>query len=64
VFIYGEFDVDAIDIKLNNEILSVNKNEIQSIIRHLKYGTNEITILTKPVEIEELSIEQDRVGYN
>jgi len=64
VFIYGEFDVDALDIKLNNKILSVNKNEIQSIIRHLKYGTNEITILTKPVEIEELSIEQDRVGYN
>lgn len=64
IFISGKFDVYALDIKLNNKILSVNKNEIQSVIKYLKYGTNELTILTKPVEIEELSIEQDRVGYN
>lgn len=57
VIIYGEFDADMLDLKINNKIISLERDEIRSIWSYLRFGTNEIEILNKPVEIEELVIE-------
>jgi hypothetical protein len=56
---YGDFDKEIIDIKLNSQIMSLRRDEIKSIIQYLRFGTNELKILTKPVEIKEFIIEKN-----
>lgn len=63
VVMYGDFDQDPIDVKLNGKMLSLNRNEVQSIIAYLRYGTNELQFLTKPLEIEDFTIEKSEYLY-
>jgi hypothetical protein len=63
VVLYGDFDKEVIDIKLNGKLLTLNKNEILPVIRYLRIGKNEIEILTNKVEIEELAIEKTDLYY-
>ncbi|MCA9495343.1 MAG: hypothetical protein KC589_00215 [Nanoarchaeota archaeon] len=58
VVMYGDFDKEIIDIKLNNKIMTLNRDEIKSIYQYLRYGTNEIEFLNKPLEIKEFKIEK------
>ncbi len=57
IVMYGDFDSEVIDIRLNSKTMSLRRNEIKSIIQYLRYGTNELKILTKPLSIKELIIE-------
>ncbi len=57
VIIYGDFDKSNLDLRLNKQTFSLTRNEIKSIMPYLRYGTNELVILSKPVEIDELVIE-------
>lgn len=59
VVMYGDFNKDVIDIRLNNQIMTLERDEIKSIVQYLRFGTNELEILTKPVEIEEFTIEKN-----
>ena len=63
VIIYGDFDKEVIDIRLNGQTMSIPRDEIKSIIHYLRFGVNELKILTKPVEIKELIIEKNQF-YN
>ncbi len=59
VVMYGDFDKDVIDLRLNGKTMSLNRDEIKSIVSYLRFGTNELKILTKPVEIKEFVIEKN-----
>ncbi len=64
VIMYGDFDKDVIDIRINDkQTIYLKRDEIISIIPYLKFGTNEIKIITKPVEIKELIIEKNEYLY-
>jgi hypothetical protein len=63
VIMFGDFDKSIIDIKINNHQINLVRNEITSILDYLRLGTNEIKILTDKVEIEELTIENDKWNY-
>lgn len=63
VIMYGDFDKDVIDLRVNSQTISLKRNEIKSILQYLRYGTNEIDILTKPVEIKKLIVEKNQY-YN
>lgn len=63
VVMYGDFDKDVVDLKLNGKIMSLKRNEIKSIIQYLRYGTNEVEFLTKPISIEEFVIEKSEFRY-
>jgi hypothetical protein len=56
---YGEFNPENLDMRINGKLFSISTDEMKSIIDYVKLGKNEIKILTKPVEIEELRIEKD-----
>lgn len=60
VVMYGDFDKSSLDLKINSQIISLDRNEIKSIISYLRLGSNQITILNKPVEIKELIIENNQ----
>ena len=64
VIIYGDFDKNVIDLRLNSQTFSLARDEIKSIIPYLRFGTNELRILTKPVEIEELIVEKNEFYNN
>ena len=53
----------TIDIRLNGQTMELDRDEIKSIIPYLRFGTNELKILTKPVEIKELIIEKNEFLY-
>jgi hypothetical protein len=57
IILYGDFDKEIIDLKINQYTISLQRDKVKSILHYLRYGTNEIEILTKPVEIKELVIE-------
>ncbi len=59
VVIFGDFETENLDLKINSRIISIKRNEARSIISLLRVGTNELTILTKPVTIRELAIEKN-----
>lgn len=59
VVMYGDFDKEIIDIRLNNQLMSLGRNDIVSIIPYLRFGVNEIEFLTKPLEIDEFVIEKN-----
>lgn len=59
VVMYGEFDQEVIDIRLNSQIMTLRRDEIKSIIPYLRFGTNTLEFLTKPVEFEEFIIEKN-----
>jgi hypothetical protein len=63
IIIFGDFDRSVIDVKINNHQINLVRNEITSILDYLRLGTNEIKILTDQVEIEELTIENDKWNY-
>lgn len=63
VVMYGDFDKEAIDIRLNSQTISLNRNEIKSIIPYLRFGVNDLKILTKPIGIKELIIEKNEFIY-
>ena len=63
VVMYGDFDKEVIDIRLNGQTMSLKRDEIKSIVSHLRFGTNEIKIITKPVEIKEFIIEKNEFLY-
>lgn len=63
VVMYGDFDKEVIDIRLNNQTMSLKRDETKQILQYLRYGTNEIKFLTKPVEIEEFVIEKNEFAY-
>ena len=56
--IYGEFDTQIIDIRLNDEPFSIESREMKNIINYLETGKNKLEILTKPVLIKELRVEK------
>lgn len=57
IILYGDFDKEIIDLKINQYTISLQRDKVKSILHYLRYGPNEIEILTKPVEIKELVIE-------
>lgn len=63
VVMYGDFDKDVIDLKINDRLVSLGRDEIMSIIPYLRFGTNEIEFVTKPVEIKEFVIEKSEFLY-
>ena len=63
VIMYGDFDKDNVDLRLNNVTMTLNTDEIKSIIPYLRYGTNQIQFLTKPLSIEEFVIEKNQYIY-
>lgn len=63
VVMYGDFDKEVVDIKINNKLISLGRNEIESIVAYLKYGTNEIEFLNKPLEISEFIVEKSEFVY-
>ncbi len=63
VIIRGDFDKDVIDLRINSQTISLTRDEIKSVLPYLRYGVNEIKILTKPVEIKELIIEKNEFIY-
>lgn len=63
VVMYGDFDKEVIDVRVNSQLLSLRRDEIKSIIQFLRFGTNEIEFETKPVEIEEFVIEKNQFTY-
>lgn len=63
VVMYGDFDKEVIDIRLNNQTMTLNKDETKQVLQYLRYGTNEIKFLTKPVEIKEFVIEKNEFAY-
>jgi len=56
--IYGEFDKQIIDVKLNDYTFDLQSREMENVINYLRIGKNKLEILTKPVEIKELKIEK------
>lgn len=63
VVMYGDFDKDVIDMRINSHLVSLNRNEIKSIIPYLRFGVNEIKFLTKPIKFEEFIIEKNEFFY-
>lgn len=63
VVMYGTFDRDVIDMRINSHLVSLERNEIKSIVNYLRIGTNEIRFLTKPIKFEELIIEKNEFLY-
>jgi hypothetical protein len=57
-FLFGDFDKNAIDLRLNGKYISLKRGEGKSVITYLRHGVNEIEILTKPIEIKNLYIEK------
>lgn len=57
---YGDFDREYVDFKINGKVVSLGRDDVKSVKSMLKYGTNEIIILTQPVEIRELILEKDK----
>lgn len=64
VVMYGEFDKEVIDVRINTQTLSLRRDEIKSIVSFLRFGTNEIRFLNKPLEIEEFVIEKNEFLFN
>jgi len=63
VVIYGDFDKEVLDLRINQQTIEITRNQIKSILPYLRYGINEIKILNKPVEIKKLVIEKNQI-YN
>ncbi|MDA3855218.1 MAG: hypothetical protein PF569_03095 [Candidatus Woesearchaeota archaeon] len=63
IIMYGDFDAQQIDFRLNSQTMTLRRDEIKSIIPYIRYGTNELKVLTKPVEIKELIIEKNDFYY-
>lgn len=63
VVMYGEFDKEVVDIRLNNQTMTLKNDETKQILQYLRYGTNEIKFITKPLEIEEFVIEKNEFAY-
>ena len=59
VVMYGDFNKEVIDLRLNSQTMTLRRDEIKSIIPYLRFGVNEIEFLTKPVEFEEFIIEKN-----
>lgn len=59
VVMYGDFDEEVIDLRLNGQTMSLERDEIISIIPYLRFGSNELKFLTKPLEIDEFIIEKN-----
>lgn len=64
VVMYGDFDKDIIDLRLNGQTMTLRRDQVKSVIPYLRYGTNEIKFLTKPLEIKEFFIERNEFSYN
>lgn len=63
VVMYGDFDREVIDLRVNNKILTLRRDEIKSIVSYLRFGTNEIKFMNNPLEIEEFVIEKNEFIY-
>lgn len=63
VVMYGDFDREVIDIRINTQTMSLRRDEIKSIVPYLRFGTNEIKFLNKPLEIKEFVIEKNEFIY-
>ncbi len=59
VVMYGDFDKEVIDLRINTQVMTLRRDEIKSIIPYLRFGTNTLEFLTKPIEFEEFIIEKN-----
>lgn len=64
VIMYGDFDKERIELRINSQTINLYRDELVSIVPYLKFGTNELRIITKPVEIKELIIEKNEYLYS
>ncbi len=64
VIMYGDFDKSTIEVEINNRRLSLDRNEIESIIPYLRIGVNTIEFRDMPLEIDEFVIESITYRYN
>jgi hypothetical protein len=64
VVMYGDFDKEVIDLRINSQTLTLRRDEVKSIIPFLRFGVNEIRFLTKPLEIEEFVIEKNEFLFS
>ncbi len=58
VVMYGDFNKEVIDVRLNSNNMSLTRNEYKSVLEYLRLGVNEITFLEKPLEIKKFTIEE------
>lgn len=63
VVMYGDFDKSVIDLKLNDKLISLKRDEIVGIMPYLEFGVNEIEFLDKPIEIKEFVVEKSEFIY-
>lgn len=64
VIMYGDFDKSTIELEINKRRLSLERNEIQSIIPYLRNGVNTVEFRDMPLEIEEFVIEGITYRYD
>ena len=58
VVLYGDFNKDKLNIKINSKTVELDLDEVKSIMPYLNFGVNKITFLDDDLEIYELSIEK------
>lgn len=58
VIIFGDFDKESLDLKINSHRFTIQRRQTQSIKTKLRSGRNELVIYDRPIEIEDLIIEQ------
>ncbi len=64
VIMYGDFNKETIDVEINKKIISLERDEIKSILPYLRIGVNQIEFRDMPLEIDEFVIETLNYNYN
>jgi hypothetical protein len=64
VIMYGDFDKESIEVEINNRRITLNRNEIESIIPFLRAGVNTIEFRDMPLEIDEFVVESITYRYD
>ena len=58
IVMYGDFNKQKLNVKINDDVLELDLNEVKSVIQYLNFGVNKITFLDDEIEIYEFSIEK------
>ena len=60
VVLYGSFNRNVINLKINNNTMTMTNDEVISILRYVDIGRNSIKFLDDSLQIEELIIEKNK----
>jgi len=64
VIMYGNFDQETLDLKINNKLVTLHRGETISILKYINYGVNRIYILDLPINIKNLYIQGINYYWN